>query len=187
MNDSTTPIINPYAPPVATVEEADVGGDAERIRREHLNVETNLKSFGLLQLFGGVVAVPGSMLLLVMAAAGEELDAEGLLVAIALLVMGTLSLVSGFLLRKLSPSARVPATIVAVLGLLQVPVGTLINGWLLSLLHGPKGRRVLTDEYQQIILRTPHVKYRTSPVVWVVLALLIGALLVGLFFGLTQG
>lgn len=187
MTDSTTPIINPYAPPVATVEEAEVGGDAERIRREHLNVETNLKTLGFLQLLGGFLAIPASMLLLLMTAAGEQLDAEGLGFAVGVLGIGTLSLVSGFLLRKLSPRARVPATIVAALGLLQVPVGTVINGWLLVLMYGAKGRRVLSDEYQEIVLATPHVKHRTSPAVWVVVAMMVGGLLLGLAYGFLRG
>jgi hypothetical protein len=58
-------------------------------------------------------------------------------------------------------------------GLLGFPIGTLINGYILYLLLSKKGRKVFSDEYRQIVSLTPHIKYRTSIVVCILLGLIV--------------
>ncbi len=184
MNDSTTPIINPYAPPVAAVEEVQIGGDAERTRQEHLAVEANLKAFGLLHLLGGLFLVPSAIVILV-GSVVAGLTPAVIAIALALGILGALMLSSGYNLRRLSPGARMPATLVGAVGLLSFPVGTILNGALLIILWGAKGRVVLTEDYQEIVRLTPHMKYRTPLVVWIVAGLMLLGVLMVLFFAST--
>jgi hypothetical protein len=48
-------------------------------------------------------------------------------------------------------------------------VGMLIAGYILYLLLSPKGAVVFSRPTREIIARTPHVKYRTSPILKVAL------------------
>jgi hypothetical protein len=73
----------------------------------------------------------------------------------------------------LKPWVRIPAIILAALGLLGFPVGTIINGYVLYLLLCARGRYILTPEYEEIRKATPHVHYRTSVVVWIVVGFLV--------------
>jgi hypothetical protein len=69
--------------------------------------------------------------------------------------------------------------VLAAIGLLGVPFGTLINGYILYLLLSHKGQRIFAADYPEIVAATPHIKYRTSAAVWVLLGL-VALLIVGL-------
>jgi hypothetical protein len=69
--------------------------------------------------------------------------------------------------------ARVPAIILAVIGLLGFPIGTLLNAYVLWLLASRKGRMVLSAEYASIVEATPHMKYRTPIVLWILLGVIV--------------
>jgi hypothetical protein len=64
--------------------------------------------------------------------------------------------------------------VLSALGLLGFPIGTLVNAYILYLYLSKKGRTIFAPEYKDVIAATPHVKYRTSIVVWVFLALVVG-------------
>ena len=168
-----SPAINPYAPPSADVTPA-MGGidDAESIRRQFLNHEASIRSIGFLYLLGffGMVLLGISSLFMLFS---SETMGAGLLMLAVAGVIGLLNYYLGTGLRRLDPKVRLGATILAVIGLLGFPFGTLINGYILYLLHGEKGKRVLTREYQQVVAATPHIKYRTPLWVWLfILAIL---------------
>jgi hypothetical protein len=163
---------NPYAPPRAHVD--DVGqsnSEAEEIRREHIKHETSVRSIGLLYyLSGGVMTVLGIGMLATLARSFDPFTV-GMLAAY--LGIGVLMLFVAHGVRKLAPWARTASTVLAILGLLGFPVGTLINAYILYLLHSKKGKRIFEEDYKDIIEATPHVKYRTSIVVWIVLGILV--------------
>jgi hypothetical protein len=69
--------------------------------------------------------------------------------------------------------ARIPTGILSGLGLLGFPLGTLINGYILYLIFSQKGKTVFSEEYQAVIEQTPHIKYRTSILVWILLGLVL--------------
>ena len=78
------------------------------------------------------------------------------------------------------------AIVLSAIGLLGFPIGTLISAYFLYLLVSEKGKVVFSDEYKEVIRKTPHIRYKTSIVVWIflgLLLLLIGLGLVGLLFG----
>ena len=90
-------------------------------------------------------------------------------------------------LRRLQPWSRISSGIIAALGLLAFPVGTLINAYILYLLLCRKANVVFSAEYREIIIRTPHIKYKTSLLVKILagifLALLAVAVLGVIFAG----
>ena len=162
--------VNPYAAPTAIVDDVSASPEKEATRREHINHETSIKAVGFLYYLGGVgVTVAGIANL----AGGKP--AFGIL----LLVLGAGQLVAGWGVRALRPWARVLGCVLSGFGLLGFPIGTLINAYVLYLFLSKKGRTVFAPEYQEVIEATPHVKYRTSIVVWIFLALLVGLILLG--------
>ena len=158
---------NPYAPPAARVEDVSLNSEAEAIRRTHINHEAAVKSAGLLYYLNGALTLVGLASVAVSGVRGPgELAAAALLVAMAL----GLGLV-GWGVRKLRPWARALGCLLSGIGLFGFPVGTLINGYILYLLLSRKGRTIFSPAYQDVIAATPHIKYRTSIVVWIFLAL----------------
>ncbi len=152
---------------------------AEQMRKEHLKHEASIKSVGLLYYLGGAgLLLVGLMSFLSITRDGPRL---AILVGVFLLLLGAGQLWVGTGLRRLQKWARVPTGILSGLGLLGFPLGTLINGYILYLVFSQKGQTVFSDEYQAVIQQTPHIKYRTSIVVWILFGLLVLALVAGLF------
>jgi hypothetical protein len=151
--------------------EGLMASSVEQIRTTHLQHEASVKSVGLLYYLGG-----GAMLLFtVISLAGGR--AEGFVLALIFALLGAGQIAVGTGLRKLRPWARIPTGILSGIGLLGFPLGTLINGYILYLIFCQKGATVFSPDYQRVMAATPHLRYRTSIVVWIFLALV--AVLVG--------
>lgn len=166
--------INPYAPPAAHVADIGSGADphAEAVRQEHIKHETSIRSVGILYYLGGFFMVIGGIGLLTLGGMNEQMQL-GFLVGVIYLILGALSFVVARGIRQLKPWARKTCIVLSAIGLLGFPLGTLINGYILYLMLAAKGKRVFEPDYPEIISATPHIKYRTSIVVWLVLALLL--------------
>jgi hypothetical protein len=166
---------SPYAPPAARVDDvsASANPQAEAIRRAHISHEASIKSVGILYYLGSVLTIVGG----VASMFGAQFDP---LMAAIFIAVGVGGLFAGYGVRALRRWGRVVGCILSALGLLGFPVGTLVNGYILYLFLSKKGRTIFAPEYQEVIAATPHVKYRTSIVVWIFLALLI-ALVVAAF------
>jgi hypothetical protein len=175
--------INPYAPPQTYNEAVVVVGEssAEQIRRAHLNHEASVQSIGYLYLIGGVLMLIGAII-------GVSTSRGISLVELLLLafygVMGSVAIALCFGLNKLQPWTRIVGSIFAGFGLLAFPCGTLINAYVLWLLLSAKGSMVFSPQYKQIIAETPHIKYKTSIVVWILLGLLLLLLAMGVLAAL---
>ena len=169
---------NPYEAPAARVDDP-VEGDDEATRRPLLKHEASLRSVAWLYWLGMLLF--GSLGIgLVVQMAGTDLppDAE---LGTAFWVMGVIYLglaiafaATGWGFRTLAPWVRIPGGLFSALGLLGIPIGTLINGYVLWLMFGAKGRRILTDEYATIRRRTPHLVYRRSTAEKVGIVLILG-------------
>lgn len=164
---NTEPDSNPYlAPATDPAPIGDAGTDAERIRRSHIAHELSIRTVGALFLLGTAVSVLmifGYLFGLVIA----PLD------AILYGLTGIAGLVLGLGLRRLDPRVRVPSAVFCGFGLLLGPVSALINAYFIYLLLCAKGRMVFSAKYRQVMEQTPHVRYRTSVLIW------------GVFFALT--
>lgn len=176
--------LNPYAAPESESLQPSPGGHAEEIRRAHLNTEAAIKSVGTLYCFGAFV-------LTLFCGAGllNSSPAPDSLSKPALGALIVLALAQGWVglgLRKLASWARIPTIILSLLGLLAFPVGTLINLYILFKVAGKKGTMVFSQEYREVIAATPHIKRKTSIIVWVLLAILVLAL-IGIIVNLSRG
>jgi len=118
-------------------------------------------------------------------------------VAVLYLALTLLNGGMGYGLRRLQPWARWTTVVFTALGLLYtlvvsvfaflanpiagaitLLVGSLIPGYILYMMVSAKGSMVFSPEYKAIILKTPHVKYKTSLIVKIFLAILL--LVIGL-------
>jgi hypothetical protein len=168
---------NPYAAPAARLEELGADSVAETIRREHINHEASIKAVGILYYIGGVLIMLGGFAALV----GAPKDpGAAAFVMLFIAAIGVAQLVAGWGVRALKPWGRIVACVISVIGLLGFPIGTLINAYILYLLFSKKGSTVFSADYQGVIAATPHVKYKTSIVVWIFLALIVGLIVVGI-------
>ena len=189
MDDSYPSYENPFQSPLADTSPT-MGTEAEVIRNEYIKHEASVKSIGLLYLLGAIFIIPISIILMGAAILGatatttQEL-AFVLIASAAYLGLGVLQLATGLGLRKLKPWTRIVASIFSAIGLLAIPLGTIISAYFLYLLLSKKGAYVFSPEYKEIIAATPHIKYSTSKLLLVLLAVLIGLMalaLVGLLF-----
>lgn len=162
------------------LREGVTSNSAELIRKENLKHEASIKSVGLLYFLAAAFLLLAGLM---SAISGQG---EGILIGLLLIVLGAAQLWVGIGLRSLKPWARIPTAILSGIGLIGFPLGTLINGYILYLVLSAKGKTVFSEDYQRVIEQTPHIKYRTSIVVWILLGLLlllIGGALVAVFVG----
>lgn len=153
---------NPYAAPQAVVDDVAPGqSHAETVRRAHVRHEVQIRSVGsLYYLSTFFMLIAGAGLLF------SPIQVEGpapvIWVGALYLVLG---LAFGFLahgFRRLRPWVRIPGAILSGLGLLAIPVGTLVNGWILYAMFSKKGRTILDPSYDAILRATPHIRYVRS-------------------------
>ena len=196
---------NPYAPSGSSYGDASLDANfdlsqAELIRKSHLSHEANIQGFGCLYTLGGILGILGAIFYvgigilvmaggvvpkglesMVFAAGGDQLVSGGLttLVGVIFLAIAVAQLFAGRSMQTLNPSGKILAIVVAAIGMLQFPCGTLISGYLLYLLVSAKGRTVFSSAYKEVMQATPHIRYRTSIIVWIFLFILIGVILLG--------
>jgi hypothetical protein len=200
---STDEDFNPYAPPVAAIgeEPADlITGDdaeAEAIRRAHISHEASIKSLGSLHYLGAIVTLIASGGLVFNALSnqtgnGPEQTVFTFGMVFIYFLQSGLHLALGIGLHRLRNWARwidvvltslsllgiaVLVAVAAVMGilplLLTMGVAALISAYVLYLLVSPKAKTIFSPDYQEIIARTPHIKYRTSLVVKIFLGILL--------------
>jgi hypothetical protein len=177
---------NPYAPTSHIGTAAPMASDVEAYRRRYLNHEASVKSIGTLYMLGAIIMVPMGLAILAFLISGTRPNADpggAVVVAVAGCLYAGLGLLQGFVavgLRRLRNWARIVAVVFSVLGLIAIPIGTLISAYFLYLLVSEKGRIVFSDEYKHVIEQTPHIVYKTSVVVWILLILLIALISFGL-------
>ena len=181
----------------------ELNGDAEIIRRTYLNHEAAVKSIGSLcylgALFCGLGAIFGVLTLSGFVAGVRPPDAQAMMaMALNLGILFVFCLIYsalGFGLNRLQPWARW-TTIVLIglatlyqLGLVIMAVAfnpavagmmlgvallcLIIPTYMLYLLISAKGSMVFSSEYRDVIQATPHVKYKTSLFLKILLVLLL--------------
>jgi len=169
---------NPYQTPTADIEGVtdDKRANAELIRKENINHEAAIRSVGILYYVATVVLLLAAVAqVIVFVADNETVGSEWILLVGFFGVLAAIYYWLGSGLRALRRNVRIVAGVFAALGLLSFPVGTLINGYILYLLFSAKGKLVFSEEYQAVVDATPHIKYKTSAIIWI----LVGVLLLG--------
>jgi hypothetical protein len=163
------------------LKEGAATNAVEDIRKEHIKHEASVKSIGILYYLGGAALTAVGLFGFAGAGMGNVVGAGELLIFIFFLLLGVGQLWVGFGLRRLRKWARIPTGILSGFGLLGFPLGTIINAYILYLVFSQKGKMVFSDEYRAVIEQTPHIKYRTSIIVWIVLGLLLLLIAFALF------
>jgi hypothetical protein len=175
--------LNPYAAPVSDIGPVQPPvSDAARIRREHIAHETSLKNVGILYYVGGLFAafVVIGFVIMFFSQRRQVIGPQEFLIMLFVTgiygAIGALLFVSGYGMRRLQRWVKIPAGFLSGLGLLAVPCGTLINGYILYLIFSRKGTVILSEEYQEIIRQTPGTKCKTSPVTLAIALVLLAVL-----------
>lgn len=198
------------APQAPLVAEAGLGhgpglANDEVIRRRYLNHETNIKSVGSLHILGAVLIAFGLIAVgvaLVNRAEGGPISPFGVIAAGFYLILFFVNVTVGVGLHRLRPWARWAEVAVCCLSLtlqavsillVLVTAGTramgaliggslgwVIPGCILYLMLSSKAGVVFSPEYQGVIARTPHVKYKTSCLAKMILVAFV-VLVAGLF------
>lgn len=170
----------------------NTSSEAERIRNEHLKHEASLKSVGVLYYLGGVGLVLAGIAMAVAAlgdgsANGGRRQVASAALGVFFFAVGIVQFWTGRGLRGLQPWARIPSGILSGFGLLGFPLGTVINAYILYLLFSEKGRTVFSPEYRVVMEQTPHIKYRTSVLVWILLGLVLAVIAFAVIAALVGG
>jgi hypothetical protein len=169
---------DPYRAPTANLSFAtSASDDVVAVRQAHIGHERQLKSIGLLFGLGAALMLVALVTVLVRLGAGGVGNERELFGVIGgSLLIGVFAVMAGALAygyRTLSPWVKYVGTPISVIGLLAIPVGTLVHGYILYLLWCEKGRRVLAPDYAAIIRATPAVRYKVTVGDWIALALLV--------------
>lgn len=201
--------MNPYQAPQADLLDAPVpydelgeGNDAEVLRRRYLKHEASVKSIGLLHYFGACIwtlAVVGAAVLIVRATEDVELRLRYVGAAALYGSLAALNFALGRGVRRLQTWARWTDVVLTAALMALVLLGTimtavtaspaaaapnvvwlLFNAYILSLLLSAKGRMVFSPEYRAAVELTPHIRYKTSPIVKIACAVLVAVLVVAL-------
>jgi hypothetical protein len=166
---------NPFQAPDTPFEPmASADSEVEAIRRKHLSHEASVKSVGSLYLLGGLLGLFVLVMLLGTTMSGPGIGAVGLLTLMVMFTLIGVQLATAYGLNKLQPWARITSGVLSAIGLAGFPIGTLICGYILYLLFSAKGTMVFSEEYRRVIEQTPHIKYKTSIVMWIALFLVLG-------------
>jgi len=158
-------------------------GDPEQIRKQHIKHEASVRSIGILYYLGAACMLFAGLFGAV--AADRDSARSGPWLIAVFFGFALVQIWLGIGIRGLNSWARVPSGILSGLGLLAFPIGTLINAYILYLLFSKKGATVFSEEYKRVMQQTPHIKYRMSVVIWILLVILIvviGLLVVGFLF-----
>ena len=175
--------INPYAAPAARVDDTGADAEGEAIRRAHINHEASIKAVGMLYYLGGAMLTIGAVISL----RGAGSEPAALVTALLLLAIAVAQFFAGWGVRALRAWGRITGCVISAIGLIGFPIGTLINAYILYLLLSKKGRTIFSPEYQAIVAATPHLKYKTSIIVWIFLALILGLIVIGIGVTLIGG
>lgn len=160
--------------------------NAEKSRKVFLRHETSVKFAGSLYMFVGALLALSACISAFFPGLRQSLvpDARGVwqrvLFGGVLLCLSAALIILGRCLRRLNPKAIMPTTIVAGIGLLGFPIGTLINGYILYLIHSEKGKMVFSSDYKAIMQATPHLRPGKNWAFWAIVAFVIAAFLMTL-------
>ncbi|MCW1883655.1 hypothetical protein OKA04_02875 [Luteolibacter flavescens] len=173
---------NPYQTPTGNEVSGPLPPDMRAVRARHIQHEASVKAMGILCVLGGVMLLGSFAFVCIEVIAANYLPeptATGLLFAFGL---GTLKLISGIGLGQLQGWSRITASFVVVVSMFAVPIGTAFGIYLLYLLFSPRGGRVFTAGYREIVARTPDMHYRTPRWFWIAIAVMVVLLAALLIF-----
>lgn len=171
--------------PTTPLNEAPAIANAENTRRAYLTLESTMRQIGFLYYLGGLGTILAALDILF----ANRTDTADIGIALLLLAVSGVLLSAGWSMRELRPWGRIIGWVLLGIGLLAFPVGTLISCFILYwlVISHPydftryrnvviaiywlvrRGPYVFSQEYRDVVAATPHIKYRTSTLVLVLL------------------
>jgi hypothetical protein len=149
---------------------------ARAVRERHINTEVSIQQIGRLYWIGGLatigVAIVTTLVEITSVFDSVSPDSHELavvVIAVMIGMFGWLHVLVGRRLQDLDRRVRVLASVLALLQLTIIPLGTVVGLLLLILLWSPQGRYVFTDEYASARALTPGLRPRTSVGCWLLL------------------
>jgi hypothetical protein len=152
---------------------------SEDIRKEYIDHETSVRSISYLYYLGAVFLVVTSVAGAILNRGDKPLD-ERIHRVMLMAGIAVFEAWVGMDISSLKRWARIAAGILSGLGLLGIPIGTIINGYILYLLFGKKGAEVFSPSYQRIIAETPDVKGKMSVMIRVCMGLVVLQFVIGM-------
>ncbi len=180
-NPYAASLVDDHSPPIASAEQEEY----ERIRQHHIKHEASIKAIGALYYLGSIILGLVGIALLFGLLAGEQFGNAPSWIVILALTFCVFQFFVGRGLRSFQPWARYAAAGSSLLGLLDLPIGTLVSIYILYLLLSKKGQTIFSEPYKSVIAATPHVRYRTSWIVWAALIVLVVVLIASVFAAIT--
>lgn len=194
---------NPYTAPLAEIGTAppEALNEFEAIRQAHIKHEASVKAVGLLNYLGGFLSLLAAIVMVGLAAGNMvPMNANGdttsmrvmfVGVGVFLLVFSILGLAVADGLRRLQPWSRwtelVLMSLQALLNVIRLnPFGALISGYIIYLMTSSKSTMVFSPYYKEVIAQTPHIRYRSSMLVKILLVILAAAVGGAFYLGLRR-
>ena len=131
--------------------------DNAAVRAEHLRHETALLMMGRLYHVAAACLLIAAVVIVVL-----RQTSEGVRIASVFGMLAAGHAFAAYLVLRLDARARFSASVMALTGLLALPIGTVLGGYLLYLVHSAKGRRILSPEYRAVVAKTPEFKCRVT-------------------------
>jgi hypothetical protein len=172
--------LNPYAAPQSDVLRQDE--DAMRIRQEHLRTEAHLKALGIFWMTANILG--GLSTYLMNQAKGADFGVH-FPISTERLILCAAGIISGTGLFWLKPFAKWLTILLSVIalgnGLMQLPSGiggAAIQVFIVRFLLLQKTRRVLAQDYADILRQTTALRSRPAGWIWIILAVITISVLV---------
>lgn len=188
--------INPYASPALSAGAALAAdlADAESVRKAHAKHELGVRQLGALCYLAGLGTVLAAAAIPFVeissrnqsiasdpTAVGRGVGPAESLVFIFMVVfcfgLGVIYFATGWGLRRLLPWSRWMLVGLSLVSMISPPFGTAIGAYGLYLALSQKAKVVFSPAYQEVMRETPHLKPKTSRIVTILAALLIGLIL----------
>ncbi|MEZ6117951.1 MAG: hypothetical protein R3C28_15460 [Pirellulaceae bacterium] len=182
-NELENPFASPLVDDIVATNAAETPD--EQIRRKYVRHEVSLKAIGGAIALAAAVAAPICVLAAIRTLWQCDVFSDDFLMFATffpiIVAFCIWQIAAGMGLRKLKNNPRIAAGFFSVLWMWAFPLGTLLGIFFLCMLLSPKSVFVCSDEYQRIIAATPHIKVRTSPLMWAVSFLLVALFAISLF------
>lgn len=179
---SAAPLASVASPASPSNPGPHADADAVALRRGHVQREAAIRSIGTVYFISAGLAILGALMVVIRVALlsgnADEDSPTGLLIFLS--GLSAALIVVGRGVRALARWTRIPVVVLSGLGLLAIPVGTLIHGFVLWLVLSGKGRTVFSEEYAAAVAATPDVVLPRSPLPAVFLALILGLMVFAL-------
>jgi hypothetical protein len=163
---------NPYQSPHDVQNKVDRSAVASFVGTRRLKDEANLKqtTLALILLFA---AFGGVLLFAETKPVPQHQEVEKFVGGSIFLLAALAGVVVNWGVRSYSPWAKIPLTILCILGLPLLPFGTGFASIILRVVYSREKPRILSVKYQAVVKANPHESDRISVMTWIAIVLLI--------------